>query len=193
MTDFVITDDLARASAAMTELLDRIARDQWDAPTPCTEWTVRDVVGHLVGANLGFVAMIEGDPPPDRDADHLGDDPAEAWRRAAAALQEVVTRPGTLDKTQESPLGVTTARERMRWRIADLLTHAWDLGQATGIAPNLPDELVEQALEFARQQLPNQSRGGRFGRPQPIDDDAPALDRLAAFTGRRVPWTRPAP
>jgi len=34
------------------------------APTPCTEWNVRDLVNHLVGMNLVFVALFEGSPMP---------------------------------------------------------------------------------------------------------------------------------
>ncbi len=39
------------------------------------------------------------------------------------------------------------------------------------------------------QATPSQPRAGRFADPQPIRDNAPAIDRLAAFTGRPVPWT----
>ena len=189
MTDSVIIDDLARASAAMTDLLDAVGADQWTAPTPCAEWDVRGVVDHLVGMNLVFAAMLADAPMPDRGADRLGDDPAAAWRQAVIALQEAAERPGVLDRSQSSPLGESTGRERLRWRLADLLTHAWDLRQATGITTELPADLVAQALAFAEEQLPTQSRAGRFGEPHPIADDAPVLDRLAAYTGRTVPWT----
>ena len=86
-------------------------------------------------------------------------------------------------------MGVATGAERLQWRIADLLVHGWDLAQATGAVAELPDDLVEQALTFARTQLPGQPRAGRFADPRPIPDNAPAIDRLAAFTGRPVPWT----
>lgn len=185
----MIIDELARASAAMSDLLGRIAADQWTAPTPCTEWDVRGVANHLVGVNLVFVAMFEENPMPDRDADHLGGDPAKAWGEAAAALQETAARPGVLEQSRTTPLGTTTVRGRLQWRIADLLAHAWDLRQATGHAIDLPDALIEQSLAFVQAELPNQSRAGRFDEPQPIDDAAPALDRLAAFTGRKLSWT----
>jgi uncharacterized protein (TIGR03086 family) len=173
----------------MGDLIDRIAADQWTAPTPCTEWSVRDVVDHLVGLNLVFVALFEESPMPDRAADRLGTDPAGSYRRSAAALLDAAARPQVLERSQATAVGVATGAERLRWRIADLLTHGWDLAQATGVAVELPDDLVEQALTFARAQLPSQPRTGRFADPQPVHDDAPAIDRLAAFTGRPVPWT----
>jgi len=190
VTDAALLDGLARASAVTGDLIDRIPAGLWTAPTPCTEWTVRDVVDHLVGMNLVFVAMFEESPMPERGADRLGADPAEAYRRSAAALQAAAARPGVLERSQETSLGVATGAERLRWRIADLLAHGWDLAQATGVEAEPPDDLAEQALTFVRAQLPNQPRAGRFAGPQPITDDAPAIERLAAFTGRPVPWTR---
>jgi uncharacterized protein (TIGR03086 family) len=86
-------------------------------------------------------------------------------------------------------VGVATGAERLQWRTADLLVHGWDLVQATGGVAELPDDLAERALTFARAQLPSQPRAGRFADPQPIRDNAPAIDQLAAFTGRPVPWT----
>ena len=174
----------------MGDLIDRIAVGQWTAPTACTEWNVRDLVNHLVGMNLVFVAMFEESPMPERAADRLGSDPAGAYRRSASALQAVAARPGVLERSQATPVGVATGAARLQWRIADLLAHGWDLVQATGVVAELPDDLVERALTFVRAQLPSQPRAGRFADPQPIRDNAPAIDRLAAFTGRPVPWTR---
>ena len=191
MTDSAIVDDLARASVVVSDLVERTAADQWTAPTPCAQWNVRDLVSHLVGLNLVFVAMLDGSPVPERGTDHLGADPAEAYRRSAAALQAAAALPGVLERSQATPLGVATGAERLRWRIADLLVHGWDLGQATGARANLPDDLVEQALTFVRARLPGQPRTGRFDDPQPISDDAPVIDQLAAFTGRPVPWLPP--
>jgi uncharacterized protein (TIGR03086 family) len=173
----------------MGDLIDRIAVDQWTAPTPCAEWSVRDVVDHLVGMNLVFVALFEESPMPTRGADHLGADPAGAYHRSAAALRAAAARPGVLERSQATSVGVATGVERLRWRIADLLTHGWDLVQATGVAAELPDDLVERTLTFVRAQLPGQPRAGRFADPRPVPDNAPAMDRLAAFTGRPVPWT----
>ena len=189
MTDSSIFDHLARASAVIGDLIDGIGAEQWAAGTPCTEWTVRDVVGHLVGMNLVLAAMFEEGPMPDRGVDRLGADPAGAYRRSAAALQDAARAPGVLETSVATRVGAATGLERLQWRIADLLVHGWDLIQATGAEAQLPEDLAEQALTFARAQLPGQPRAGRFADAKPIDDTAPAIDRLAALTGRPVPWT----
>jgi uncharacterized protein (TIGR03086 family) len=189
VTNSTTIDGLARATAATGDLIDRITAEQWTAPTPCTEWSVRDVVDHLVGMNLVLAALFEERPMPVRGADRLGADPAAAYRRSAAALLAAAARPGVLERTQTTPVGVAIGAERVRWRIVDLLAHGWDLGQATGVEAELPDDLAEQALTFARAQLPSRPRAGRFADPRPIRDDAPAIERLAAATGRPVPWT----
>lgn len=80
----------------MGDLIDRIPADQWSAPTPCTEWNVRDIVSHLVGMNLVMMAMFEESPMPDRGVDRLGADPGAAYRQSAAALRAAVSRPGVL-------------------------------------------------------------------------------------------------
>jgi uncharacterized protein (TIGR03086 family) len=191
VTDAPIVDDLARASAVVTDLIERVGAGQWAAPTPCVQWTVRDLVNHLVGLNLVLVAMFEGSPMPERGTDRLGADPGGAYRQSAAAWHTAATLPGVLARRQATPLGAASGAERLRWRIADLLVHCWDLGQATGVRAELPDDLVEQALTFVRAQLPNQPRAGRFDDPQPVSDSAPVIDQLAGFTGRPVPWTPP--
>jgi uncharacterized protein (TIGR03086 family) len=180
-------EDLARACEAVGDLIAEIRPEQWTAPTPCTEWNVRELVEHLVGMDLVFAALIEGEPMPERGADRLGDDPAGAYRSSSASLQGAFSRPGVLERSYRGPLGSATGAERLQIRLYDLLAHGWDLAQATGVPARLPEELAEQALAFVQVQLSTQSRTGRFAEPQPIKETAPAIDRLAAFLGRPVP------
>ncbi|WP_208024310.1 maleylpyruvate isomerase N-terminal domain-containing protein [Amycolatopsis pithecellobii] len=39
--------------AAFDQTVHLIKADQWDNLTPCSEWTVRDLVNHLVPSSLG--------------------------------------------------------------------------------------------------------------------------------------------
>ena len=58
--------------------------DQWSNPTPCAEWTARDLVAHVVGTQglfLGFVGQDVGEIPS------VDDDPLGAWNAARAVVQ----------------------------------------------------------------------------------------------------------
>jgi uncharacterized protein (TIGR03086 family) len=186
------TEQLGRAVAAVGRLIVGIRQEQWSAPTPCVDWTVRELVGHLVGLNLVFAAMLTEQQPPERGVDRLGDDPVGAYRASAADLAAAFERPGILDRTFAGPLGSATGADRLYIRLYDLLAHGWDLARATGQPVGIPDELAERSLAFVRIQLAAQQRTGRFAPAQAISDDAPANDRLAAFLGRSIDWEHSA-
>jgi uncharacterized protein (TIGR03083 family) len=54
---------LDRALGATGDLVAGVRDDQWDAPTPCTAWSVRDLVNHFVGGNLMFADIPAGHRP----------------------------------------------------------------------------------------------------------------------------------
>jgi uncharacterized protein (TIGR03086 family) len=188
-----LVQQLGRAFDAVAGLIDNIRADQWSASTPCTDWTVRQVVNHLIGMNRVFAALLADQPPPPRpSADHVEDDPVGAYRDSAAALQAAFSRPGILERTHHGPLGTASGAERLQIRLYDLLAHGWDLAQATQQPVDLPDDLAEQSLAFARTQLTEQAQAGRFGPAQNVAEHAPAIERLAAFLGRPVNTGRQA-
>jgi uncharacterized protein (TIGR03086 family) len=180
-------EQLGRAFAAVGDLITKVRPDQWSAPTPCTDWTVRRLVDHLIGMNRVFAALLSDKPPPPRPAaDHIEDDPVGAYRDSAAKLQAAFEQPGVLERTYRGPLGKATGAERLQIRLYDLLAHGWDLAQATGQPVELPDDVAEQSLAFVRTHLTEQARPGRFGPAQMVADHAPAIERLVAFLGRPV-------
>ena len=190
-----LIDDLARSLDTVGAIIARVRPDQWSAGTPCTDWTVRALVDHLIGMNRVFTALCIGQAPPRRPAvDHIERDPVGAYRDMAAALLSAFTTPGVLDREFQGPLGSATGAERLQIRLYDLLAHGWDLARATGQRAGLPDDVAEQSLAFARTQISEQSRPGRFGPAQSIDERACATERLVAFLGRPVdtaPVTHP--
>jgi uncharacterized protein (TIGR03086 family) len=181
---------LARAFDAVGALVANVRPDQWSAPTPCTDWTVRRLVEHLIGMNRVLAALLADAPLPRRPAaDAAEEDGAElvpAYRETAASLQRAFARPGALARQYSGPLGSATGAERLQIRLYDLLAHGWDLAQATGQPADLPDDLAEQSLAFVRTQLTEQARPGRFAPAQDVSAAAPALDRLVAFLGRPI-------
>lgn len=180
-----IRGDLERGIAAVGTLVTAIRSDQWTADTPCSEWDVRALVNHLVGVNLRFAGLLNDGAMPSIPPDCLGDDPAAAYRASSTQLMQAVGRPGALERSYPGPFGAASGAELVQLRLADLLTHGWDLDQALGTSAQLPDDLTERALAFFQGKLTADNRGGRFAEPHPVADTASALERLAAFTGRQ--------
>jgi len=186
-------DQLTRAFAAVDDLIASIRPEQWSALTPCSEWTVRRLVAHLIGMNRVFVALLNDEPMPRlAGAPPVEADPVGTFRDSAVALRAAFDQPGVLERTYVGPLGAATGSERLQIRLYDLLAHGWDLARATGQPTALPEDLAEQALRFVRNQLTDEARPGRFAPAQCASDDAPAIERLAAFLGRPVEARRPA-
>src|ERR1700680_4499803 len=182
-------DGLARALVASNGLIATVREDQWSNPSPCPEFNARALVNHLVFCSRVFAGILVGEPPPSveeltrqRAVDHLGVDPLTAHRDAGAALLAAFRDPNVLERRFWSPVGTVPGAVLLRLRIAEELVHGWDIAQATGQLPRLPEDLAEDELAFSRGQLDgNIPRTYRFGEAQPVADDAAAIDRLAAF------------
>ena len=188
------TERLERALAATRVLVAAVRDDQWDSPTNCSGWTVRGLVNHLVAGSDMFVGVLHGAGPPTpemiaklRSADRLGDDAAAAYDRSAAELVAAFGQPDVLDRIYVVPLGRMPGAGMLHLRVTETLVHGWDLARSTGQPAELPSDLAEEELAFARRMITADfARTNRFGSEQPVADDAPAIDRLAAFLGRVV-------
>ena len=88
--------------------------------------------------------------------------------------------------SNSDPERTPLAGQRLQIRLYDLLGHGWALAQAAGQPDGLPADLAERSLVFARTQLTEQARPGRFGPAQDPAGQASAIERLAAFLGRPV-------
>lgn len=71
---------------------------------------------------------------------------------------------------------------------SEMLTHSWDLATATGQHPTWPEEdQIEFILAGMQRALPaNRDDYTPFDEPTEVTADAPAIERLAAWTGRTV-------
>jgi uncharacterized protein (TIGR03086 family) len=183
---------LQRVVDETTSVIAEIGPDQLGEPTPCTEWTVRDVINHITGgATMFAISAEEGSVPDDVvgqlvGGDNLGDDYKGAWATASTRAMAVFAEPGVLDKTVKLPFGEMPAGVALNLAIFDVATHATDLARATG--QSISDTgLLEAALEMGRQMIsPEFRQPGVFGPEQPAPDDASVEDRLLAFAGRTV-------
>ena len=49
-----------RTVECWADRVNAVTDDQWDAPTPCREWTVRDLVNHVVGEDRWTKPLVDG-------------------------------------------------------------------------------------------------------------------------------------
>ncbi len=179
-------DDLAELLDVATALIGGVEATQWSAPTPCTQWDVRALVNHLVAGDRLFAALLAGDTTGFA-ADVLGDDPVAAHRDAAVAVLAAFRRPGVLAETVTVPFGTVPGMVALHLRLTEVLVHGWDLAQATGQVARFPDAIVARELQFTLGALASvPAERSPFAPPQPVDDAAPLLDRLAATLGRSL-------
>lgn len=159
-----------------------------DSPTPCADFTVRGVLGHLIGGATQFAAAFRGESAPEVPAD-VADD-ADVVARAGEALgglMGAIRSPGALDRTVAAPFGEMPGEAFARFVVLDGLVHGWDLATATGQTYAPSAALVADADAFARQAIaPEMRDGDTFAAETPAPQDATTLLRLVAFSGRRV-------
>ncbi len=177
---------------AMREFDSRVRRmreDQWDNRTPCTEWSVRDLLNHLVSEQLWAPWLLDGatlEQVGDRfDGDQLGSDPIEAWAEASASARAAWDAPKAV-KGQVHVTGGKIRTEDYGWQMTlDLTVHAWDLARGLGLDDELDPELVETVHSVFSPHVQSMQGLGIFDPPQPVTPDAGRQTRLLALLGRR--------
>jgi len=162
----------------------------WDRPTPCTDWTVRDLVNHVVGEELWTVPLLDGSTIADVgdrfDGDVLGPAPHETCHDAAVAAARSVDDHAPDGGMVHLSYGDERVEEYVRQLAADHLVHGWDLSVATGGDPRLDPELVaEVAAWFADREEIFRSAGA-IG-PHAAGGGDEQTELLAAY-GRDSRW-----
>ncbi|MFE2553562.1 TIGR03086 family metal-binding protein [Streptomyces sp. NPDC059355] len=197
-----MTDTTAVDLGPQARLVARLARDVPDAAladrTPCPEYTVRDLLGHLSGLAVAFRDAARKDLGPTTDTAPGATAPAlpagwreelpraltelaGAWREPAAWTG--MTRAGGVDLPSEIA-GVVAADE--------LVVHGWDLARATGQEYTPDHAALRVSHAFLLQAAEDEGRGGgAFGAVVPVPDDAPLIDRAVGLSGRDPHWTAP--
>ena len=77
--------DVHQERQALLELLETLTPEQWDAPSLCAEWRVRDVVGHMVSETDMTVTQA-------------------VWGSSHQGSESTATSPRTPDNEERPPL-----------------------------------------------------------------------------------------
>ena len=169
----------------------------WNRPTACEGWSVRDLLAHLTAEARWAPHLLAGqtlEEVGDRyDGDVLGADALGAWREASAAERAAVDEPAVLTRGVHTTMGTLPAEVYLTQRVTDLVVHRWDLAQGLGTAATPPEDLATPLLDALTPHADELAGSGLFAPPVPVADDAPAGERLLGLLGRdpRRPSERP--
>ncbi|WP_329574520.1 TIGR03086 family metal-binding protein [Streptomyces sp. NBC_01361] len=189
--------DFGPQTRLVARLADRVGEDQLNLTTPCPEYAVRNLLGHILGLTVAFGDAARKNLGPTTDTRPTASLPdiTDGWRGALAkALDELaeawrdpeawqgMTRAGGVDL----PAGVAGLVA-----LDELVVHGWDLARATGQEYD-PEEAALGAAHAFLAQSTGPDRPPIFGPVVPVPDEAPLLDRVVGLSGREPQW-RPAP
>ncbi|NNE95468.1 MAG: TIGR03086 family protein [Acidimicrobiales bacterium] len=179
-------DHLTAAEASWAicqQIMRRFEGDVRDNATPCADFTVHELVEHLMGSLRSLGGMAGSDVPEEIDAASAEDYIAQAAEPALAAWR-------SRGVDGEVPFGSGTAPAFVPAGIIvlEFFVHAWDFAQAIGVDFEAPDHLTAyvQSLADAIIRPDNRGEGKGFAAVQATASSDP-VDALMAFTGRSVP------
>lgn len=168
----------ATALDVLREALGAIGDSQLGCQTPCRDYDVAALAGHLVdsvtriSAAAGVVVPAPVGAPLARVAD-AGRDAVAGWRRRG--VDGDVTFAGRM----------LPARNLLGVIALEFVVHGWDFATAVGNELPVPEDLADDLLRLAHRTITAESRhNAGFDAPVAIGDDASVLDRLLAYTGR---------
>ena len=182
-------DLLSRADDGFAQRLALVRPDQWAAQTPCTEWDVRALVNHVVGANRRYTMLLHGATTDEVEAtravDHLGADPVASFAATEAELTAAFAEPGAMARTVYHRVGGRTGAQLLEMRVLDIAVHTWDLARAIGASESLDPDVVALALTLQDTFDAGRQRGTFAPPPGNTPAGSSAQARLLYLSGRR--------
>ena len=182
--------DLTPACRRMIDLLAGVADDQLIGPSPCTDYTVGDLIEHVDQFCHGFSALAHHDTGGRQGtgsgagATHFG----PGWRDAVAQhVQE-------LGKAWDDPVawqgstnlsGLELSNELWgKIAFTELVVHGWDIAKATGQPFDLPEPTLRACLDHVAEFIPNAPIPALWDSPVDVAPGATLIERIVAITGR---------
>jgi uncharacterized protein (TIGR03086 family) len=182
------TEQLAYILPTLSATVDRIQTMQMNDATPCSEFTVHDVLNHMIVLGGTFTYWFRGDEAPElKEPAVYGSVPAAEFREVMDDLLAAVNSPGAMDRIMSTPMGEMPGSTFARLVAFDGLIHGWDLASSTEQTFEVPPQVVASVDEFARNALTHEMRDGdTFKDETAAPDDASQFERLVAFSGRSL-------
>jgi uncharacterized protein (TIGR03086 family) len=184
--------DLTPAADRLAGLVRTVPDGDLEAPTPCPDYTIGDLLDHINGLSVAFTMAALKTPlegTGSGDAARLPEDfresiparlteLAQAWRSPSA--WEGMTAAGGVDLPGEVAAAVA---------LDEIVLHGWDLARATGQDFDVDPDLLQVVYGFVSSIGPDDRDGSLFGAAVEVGPDAPLLDRVVGLSGRNPEWS----
>lgn len=174
----------------VVSLISGVQPEQLTSPTPCEEFDVRTLLGHLVATVDRARVIGEGGDPNSMPTVVTGtadDGWVAAYSTAAEAALTVWGADDRLDAIVTVPWGSIPGCAAVWAYTNETLVHGWDLAVATGQSAEADPHLAETVLAAAQSAIPESPRGGPipFANVVTPTADAGPTERLANWSGHK--------
>jgi uncharacterized protein (TIGR03086 family) len=176
--------DLTPACRRMIDLLTGVTDDQLGLPSPCTEYTVGNLIEHVDMVCHGFGTFGHQGTGSEAAAAHFG----PGWRDTVAQHVE------ELGKAWDDPVawqgstnlsGLELSNEVWgKIALTELVVHGWDIAKATGQPFDLPEPTLRACLDHVAAFVPKAPIPALWGSPVDVEPGATLIERIVAITGR---------
>lgn len=195
MTAEIVSLD-ARAVRATAGVVSRAGPPDLGRPTPCGDWTLGDLLCHMIVQHDGFAAAAAGDgaDPACWQMRHVAE-PVGEYQAAAERVLAAFGADGVLDREfalpEISPARPFPAAQAISFHFVDYVVHGWDVARSLGLDYRLEPDLLAAALPVARAVPDGERRRtpmASFAPGLAVREDMGTLDQIVAMLGRRPAW-----
>lgn len=187
-------DLFTRASSHAKSVLAGVKQEQLSSATPCSEWTVRDLINHLISGAENARAALTGHPEQIKfgssDSSYSSENDitrlSAGYNLRVSEAIEAAAKPGAMEFTMPGPAGDMTSGQFLAATFMDQLIHSWDLAKASGQNARLDPDLTEMCYQMCVPGMADMGRNmGVVGPAVPVADSASTQDKLMAYMGRQ--------
>jgi uncharacterized protein (TIGR03086 family) len=186
--------DLEPPACQLITLAGGVTDDMLQAPTPCGNYTVADLLAHVMGLTIAFrdAAAKAGSPAQDAEPGRvaLDDDWRDQLPRRLLAMAAAWHAPQAWEDLTKVGGGTMPATIAGQAGLNELVIHGWDLARGTGQPYRVDEASAQACVEFLSLASAAAEAGqrGPFGPAVEVPPGASVLARAVALSGRDPHW-----
>jgi uncharacterized protein (TIGR03086 family) len=182
-----VSDRYATVARGFSERLEAVPADRWSSPSPCTDWTAREVVVHVVNTHRRVLSSLDKSEPAEIAPAATDGELSGAWGDAHRSISDALNDEARAGQTVGGAFGEQPFSQLVgRLLCADTLIHTWDLARAAGLDERLDASAVAKTTEFLTPIDEAIRRPGGFAPKIEPKPGADAQTQLLNFAGRAV-------